>query len=109
MSIHSVLIHSLIHQRWFRRISILFIVAGKMAVWMFTGMLSTITLGFWLLYTIPVWAITGGIATGSTSREPVVSYPGYPLSSFRLYARFPQGLPPGIDPLALKRKPFLPE
>lgn len=78
---------------------------GGLAMWTVTGTLGTLSHGFFLLGTLPAWAISGSITTGNASREPIVhprSEHGVPISVYQLrplamYARFPQGLPRTMD------------
>lgn len=78
---------------------------GGLAMWTVTGTLGTISHGFFLLGTMPLWIISGSISTGNASREPIVhprSEDGIPISVYQLrplamYARFPQGLTRSID------------
>jgi hypothetical protein len=49
--------------------------------------------------------IGGSIATGSRSFEPIIDYPKKDLSRFLPFARYPQGLPDGIDRSQIRMKP----
>jgi len=69
------------------------------------GTVSTISNGFFLIFTAPMWIIGGSIAAGARSYEPIVDYPKKELSSFMPFARYPQGLPLGIDRSQIKSKP----
>ena len=61
--------------------------------WMAVGALSTLSHGYYLVLTAPLlWFLGGAVATSDESRAGFV-----PASEFRAYARFPQGLPPGLD------------
>jgi len=65
--------------------------------WMTIGALSTLSHGYYLVLTLPLlWLGGGGGATWDESRAGFV-----PESEFRAYARFPQGLPPDLDPTTL--------
>lgn len=71
---------------------------GELSGWIFLGALSTISHGFWLAITTPVlWILGGTLAESSRSFDPILDYPGHSLSSFRAFARFPQGLPKNIN------------
>lgn len=72
------------------------------AIWTLLGTLSTLTHGFWLLITAPVWIITGSIVSINESRAPTYSYPQYHWDELKQYARFPQGLPKQLDRSAMK-------
>lgn len=68
--------------------------AGRsMLAWMGAGLISTLSHGWFLVFSAPVWAITGGISTG-------VSWsPGHLIASCpdaEQYARFPAGIPEDV-------------
>jgi hypothetical protein len=74
--------------------------AGQLVLWTLLGTLSTVSHGFYLLLTAPVWLITGAVtAIGDTqsatleTRNPGLLAP---------WARFPAGLPPSIDRTQLR-------
>ena len=69
---------------------------GSMAGAVALGTVSTISHGYFLLFTAPMWLIGGSIAARSQSRQPVRDASGHP-SALRPWARFPAGLPPGFD------------
>ena len=58
------------------------------------GTLSTLSNGFFLVFTAPLWMIGGTIATHSQYNAPVVKTQDAAWDEVRMYARFPQGLPP---------------
>jgi hypothetical protein len=70
------------------------------------GTLSTLSHGFYLLLSAPVWIISGTVLAVSESKAGLMRYDGIPPEDIRKYARFPQGLPEGIDPDSLKMKPM---
>jgi hypothetical protein len=74
---------------------------GSLGTWVGLGTLSTLSHGALLLVTAPVWIATGIAVTADESRAPLVRYPERPIQDFRPHARFPQGLPPGLDGAAL--------
>jgi len=76
---------------------------GSLALWSVLGTVSTISNGGYLLLTAPLWIIAGTSATASRSRAPRVELAQQGWAQLRLYARFPQGMPPGLD-----RKSLLP-
>ena len=61
------------------------------------GPILTVSNGWFLAITAPMWIIGGTIAATSRSFDPIVDYPRTPLKEFRRYARFPLGVPPEID------------
>jgi hypothetical protein len=75
---------------------------GALRLWTILGGVSTLSHGFVLVLTAPVWAIAGSFATASASKAPRVE--SSDPSLLRMYARFPQGLPPGLDARSLRQK-----
>jgi hypothetical protein len=77
---------------------------GRMATWTGLGAVATISNGGFLLLTAPMWIIGGSVATGGESRAPERKSP--PLSWVELapFARFPQGMPVGIELTGLQPK-----
>lgn len=63
----------------------------------FFGTISTISNGAFLIFTAPMWIIGGTIASIIRSYEPIIDYPKRPLTDFSPYARYPQGLPSGLQ------------
>jgi hypothetical protein len=78
--------------------------AGEMGVLVFLGTLSTISNGWFLGFTAPMWMIGGGITSSKLSYDAIVDYPNKELSRFAPYARYPQGLPSVIDRSRIKMK-----
>jgi hypothetical protein len=70
---------------------------GTVAAWSTLGTISTLSHGYYLIFTLPLWIVSGSASGAVLSREPIVSYPDESLASFAVLARFPQGLPPGLD------------
>ena len=75
---------------------------GALRWWTVLGGLSTLSHGFGLVLSAPVWAVAGSMATASGSKAPRVESTDPTL--LRMYARFPQGLPPGLDVRSLRQK-----
>ena len=72
----------------------------KLALWTVLGTLSTASHGMALVLSAPAWIAGGTAATASASRGPRVrSTDGTVLARF---ARFPQGMPPGLDRSTLR-------
>ncbi len=78
-----------------------------LGVLVFVGTLSTISNGAWLVFTMPMWIIGGSAAVSVRTHEPLVDYPHRGWSSVAPFARYPQGLPPGLDRSRIKIKPFV--
>jgi hypothetical protein len=80
--------------------------AGLLAIWTLTGTLATASHGILLIFSAPAWIIGGSIATAGQSHTPIKRFPDKPRQELRGYARFPQGLPSGLDKQSLKPKPL---
>ncbi len=76
-----------------------------MGGWLVLGTLSSASNGWLCVFTGPMWILGGGTATILRSYEPILEYPDQELSSLLPFARFPQGLPTGIDRRSIKMKP----
>lgn len=70
---------------------------GAIAGWFILGLLSTASHGGYLLLSVPMWLIGGGVALSAESHAALISYPKKPFAAFRPYARFPQGLPADLE------------
>ena len=77
---------------------------GDLGRW--TGVLvaTTLTHGYVLLLTAPVWTAVGIGSTAAATHAPRVQ--SVTPAVLRTYARFPQGLPPHLDRGALRPKPL---
>lgn len=74
----------------------------RLVLWTVLGTLSTASHGMALVLSAPVWIAGGTAAAAAASRGPRVrSTDGTELARF---ARFPQGMPPGLDRGALRPK-----
>ena len=70
---------------------------GGLTLWTVVGTLSTISNGAFLIFTAPMWIIGGSLAVGGESRAPQRKSPSLAWVELAPFARFPQGLPPGIE------------
>jgi hypothetical protein len=77
----------------------------ELGFWTFFGTASTISHGYALVFSAPIWFFTGLGAVVGQSRQPFLTYPTTSWDTLRRYARFPQGLPSGLDPETLQPKP----
>jgi len=68
------------------------------------GVLSTASNGVVLILTAPLWIITGTVAGSHESRAPVSTVPEQRWQDLAVFARFPQGMPPGVALRSLKPK-----
>jgi len=77
---------------------------GRLAAWGVIGTLFTASNGLIAIFTAPMMIITSTAATASRSRAPRVELADTRDRwwKLRLYARFPQGMPPGIDRAGLQ-------
>lgn len=69
---------------------------GGVVGWGLLGTLSTISHGFLLVLSAPVWLVTTSITAAAHSRTARERYTGDNWPAFAKWARFPQGLPPGV-------------
>ena len=77
---------------------------GALTAWAVLGTLSTISNGVVLILTAPMWIIVGPLAVASESRAPERKSPSLNWVELAPFARFPQGVPEGIDLSTLKAK-----
>jgi hypothetical protein len=77
---------------------------GRMATWTGLGTVATLSNGAVLILTAPMWIIGGSLATGAESRAPERQNPPLSWMALAPFARFPQGMPDGIELTALKAK-----
>jgi hypothetical protein len=71
---------------------------GVMGIWGLVGTLSTLSHGFVLILSAPVWIIGTSVSAAVESRAALVDYPDQPLRAFARFARYPQGLPVAARP-----------
>jgi hypothetical protein len=69
------------------------------------GVLATVSNGWLLVLTAPAWLITGAVASETQARQSRVLATPQDIDRITLFARFPQGLPPGFDPATLRPRP----
>ena len=79
--------------------------AGAIAGFTALGVVSTISNGYLGGFTAPLWIITGIVASSNESRAPLRGVPPLVWADLTAYARFPQGLPAGIDLGEIRPKP----
>lgn len=79
--------------------------AGAIAGYTALGIVSTISNGAILLITAPAWLITGIVAASNESGAPIRKTPRTRWVSLTAYARFPGGMPQGIEVSQIRRKP----
>ncbi len=71
--------------------------SGSLTAWVIAGGVSTLSHGYYLPFTAPMWAVVGIWAVLSERGAARV----HDEDRARPFARFPQGLPTGFDPQAL--------
>jgi hypothetical protein len=69
--------------------------------WGALGSVSALSHGFFLVLSIPVWLISTGVVSSIESRSVILHYPEDSWAELAKWARFPQGMPEGIDERAL--------
>jgi hypothetical protein len=67
-----------------------------LGAWTATGCLSTVSHGYYLVFTGPIWLATGIPASAAESAASKAIANADELSQLYQYARFPQGLPPSF-------------
>lgn len=77
---------------------------GRVAGGAALGTLSTISNGVFLIFTAPMWIVGGSIAASSQSRLPIQKLPDTGWFALIPFARFPQGMPPGVELRSLRPK-----
>jgi hypothetical protein len=75
-----------------------------LGLWTLFGSLSTGSHGVLLLFSLPTWILVGSIATSAQGFSAVQQYPAVAAEKLKEFARFPQGLPDGLDGSALRPK-----
>ncbi len=79
--------------------------AGLVGSFAALGTLSTVSNGYFLVFTAPMWIFGGTIAAGTESTSPVIEVPPPHWLALAAWARFPQGIPPGLETGTLTPKP----
>lgn len=66
------------------------------AAWTVFGTLSSLSHGMWAIFSMPVWILTGTIASANARSDSKLAVDRFELDALHQFARFPQGLPPGF-------------
>lgn len=77
---------------------------GLLALWTLIGTLSTASHGAGLILSAPVWIVAGSVARASDFHASQRTLTPATWEGGRAYARFPQGLPEGLDRSSLRPK-----
>ena len=72
------------------------------------GSLPSISHGYFAAITVGLWSAAAQAALREAYSYARVTYPAQPWPDLRRYARFPQGLPTGLDVHTLQAKPLPP-
>lgn len=80
---------------------------GLLSAWTVGGIVGTASHGGFLIISLPVWILSGSLAANANSSAAKIEYPDGAWAALRKYARYPQGLPPGLDRKALAPKPVM--
>ena len=75
--------------------------AGRLAGWTVMGSVLTLSHGYGLVISLPLWILVGTASTISQSTAGRVSVTPTSWEEARKYARFPQGLPEELDRASL--------
>ena len=70
--------------------------SGEVATAVLGGAVMTFTNGAFLVFTAPMWIIGGLITEANQAALPVKEIPRDAWVDLRPFARFPQGMPPGV-------------
>lgn len=65
--------------------------------WTLLGTASTISHGYFLVMSAPIWLVTGAVTSHAALNEAAPTMSVYD-DELRLWSRFPQGLPEGFEP-----------
>jgi hypothetical protein len=75
---------------------------SRAAGWVALGSLSSLSHGIIAGVTLPIWILGGSALASTQAASALENYPDLPWASLRMYARFPQGPPPGLHELRLR-------
>jgi hypothetical protein len=70
---------------------------GALTTWTVVGTLATISNGAFLVFTAPMWLIGGSLTVGGESRSAERKHPPRTWMELAPFARFPQGMPEGLE------------
>lgn len=72
---------------------------SMLGMWAMLGSVGTLSHGYHSILSLPVWILTGTLATGSAARAGRIKQkaPYLDWRQFAVWARFPQGLPRDLD------------
>jgi len=76
----------------------------RVGLWALIGTLSTLSHGIGLIFSAPTWIITGIASASGESKSGLLKYSDSSWEEIKKYARFPQGIPKGINLESLRLK-----
>jgi hypothetical protein len=74
--------------------------------WTLLGFLSTASHGYYAAASAPLWLLIGIYNASAESTSGITDSDVVDWDEIQKYARFPQGIPQGVDLRQLKRKPY---
>ena len=77
---------------------------GNYLPWGLLGTASTVSHGYFLIFSAPIWLLTTAITSANESRAALTRYPDEPWERLSVWARFPQGMPPALTDADLIRQ-----
>lgn len=78
---------------------------GPLTGWVVGGTLATLSNGGFLIFTAPMWIIGGSLTVSGEVRAAERKHPPLAWTDLAAFARFPQGMPAGMDLGALRPAP----
>jgi hypothetical protein len=79
--------------------------SSRYATWAVLGTLTTPSHGMFLAVSLPLWIIVGTASAAVQSQSADYRVPEVSLAELRVHARFPSGIPEGLDRSSLTVKP----
>ena len=83
----------------------LFSPGNRIRGWLAAGIVSTVSHGYFLVVSIPLWSLSAVMANRQYDRFAEITYPKATWEELRRGARFPQGVPEGLDVRSLRARP----
>ena len=79
--------------------------SSRYATWAVLGALTTPSHGMFLAVSLPLWIIVGTASAAVQSQSADLRVPEFAFADLRVHARFPTGIPEGLDRSSLTTKP----
>jgi hypothetical protein len=74
--------------------------------WVAAGSILSLSHGMLAAISMPVWIIAGSAMAAGHSRTALENYPDRSWDELKMFARFPQGPPPGLHKLGLHPRQY---